>query len=120
MTTETIRIASALPGVGDLVEHLSAEPLGGACDRAAAEVAIEVDSVLVVGQRPHHEAVESALREILARRGEQLASEAEPLEFRPQVELVDFPVVVEAAGAVAPVVGIARDIVAEHQEADAA
>src|SRR5262249_13232894 len=41
-------------------------------------------------------------------------------EFRPQIELVDFAVVVEAAGAVAAVIGVARDLVAELQQRDAA
>src|SRR5262249_45202729 len=40
--------------------------------------------------------------------------------FRPQVELVDLAVVVEAAGAVAAVIGIAGDAVAERQHRDPA
>ena len=59
--------SSALPGEGDLIEHLGAEPLRGARDRAAAERAIEFDRRFVVGQRPHHHALQSALRHVLAR-----------------------------------------------------
>ena len=112
--------AVAVPGVGDLVEHLGAEPLRGARDRAAAQRAIELDRGLVVRQRPDHEALQAALREVAARRREQLAAEAEPLEFRPQIELVDLAVVVEAARAVAAVVGVARDRIAEREDRDAA
>jgi len=59
--------ASALPGEGDLIEHLAAEALRGARNRAAAERAIEFDRGLIVGQRPHHHALQSALRHVLAR-----------------------------------------------------
>src|SRR6187549_2154453 len=59
--------ASALPGEGDLIEHLAAEALRGARNRAAAERAIEFDRGLIVRQRPHHHALQSALRHILAR-----------------------------------------------------
>ena len=59
--------ASALPGVGDLIERLGAEPLRRARDRAAAERAVEFDRRLVVGQRPDHEALQPALREIALR-----------------------------------------------------
>ena len=52
----------SLPGEGDLIERLGAEPLGGARDRAAAERAIEFHRRLVVGQRPHHQALQPALR----------------------------------------------------------
>ena len=109
-----------LPGVGDLIERLGAEPLRGAGDGAAAERAIEFHRRLVVGQRPHHQALQPALDQVLARRGEQAAAEAEALEFRPQVKLVDFAVVEQAARAVAAVVGVAGELVAELQEGDAA
>src|SRR5262245_59778277 len=100
---------SALPGEGDLVENLAAKALGRAGDRAAAEVGVETDRGLVIRQRPDHEAAEPALGEVAAGCVEQLAAEAQPLEFRPQVELVDLAVVVEAAGAVAAVIGVARN-----------
>ena len=80
----------------------------------------ELDRGLVVRQRPDHEALQAALREVAARRREQLAAEAQPLEFRPQVKLVDLAVVVEAARAVAAVVGVARDRIAEGEDGDPA
>ena len=58
--------------------------------------------------------------EILARGGEQPAAEAEALEFGPQIKLVDLAVVEQAASAVAAVVGVAGDLVAELQDGDAA
>src|SRR5947207_2825855 len=85
------------------------------CPRCAAARAVEADRRLVVGQRPDHQAVQSALHEVATRGGEQLAAEAETLEFRPQIKLVDLAVVVQAARAVAAVVGVARDAIAESQ-----
>ena len=112
--------AVSLPGVGDLIERLGAELLRRARDRAAAERAIEFHRRLVVGQRPDHEALQAALHQILARGGEQSAAEAEPLEFRTQIKLVDFAVIEQAARAVAAVIGVAGDRLAELQDGDAA
>src|SRR5690349_14021828 len=109
-----------VPGVGDLVEQLVAEFLRRAGDRSAAERPVEVDGRLVVGQRPHHEALHAALHEIAPCRREQPPAEAESLEFGAQIKLVDLAVVLQAARPVAPIVGIARDGVAERQERDAA
>jgi hypothetical protein len=64
--------------------------------------------------------VQPALHQVAPRRGEQLAAEAEPLEFRPQVEFEDFAVVIEAARAIASVVGVARHAFAESQHRDPA
>src|SRR5206468_11849324 len=50
----------------------------------------------------------------------QLAAEAKPLEFRPQIELVDFAVIVKAARTVAAVVGVAGHAFAECQHSDPA
>ena len=86
----------------------------------AAQRAVEFHRRLVVRQRPHHQALQPALREVAPRRGEQAAAEAEPLILRPQIELVDLAVVEQAARAVAAVVGVARDLVAERQDGDAA
>ena len=88
--------------------------------RLAAERAVEFDRVLVFRQRPHDQRFQRALRQIAPRGGEQPAAEAEPLEFRPQIKLVDLAVIVEAARAVAAVIGVAGDLVAELQERDAA
>ena len=88
--------------------------------RAAAERAIEFHRRLVIGQRPHHQALQAALREILARRGEQAAAEAETLELRPQIKFVDFAVIKQAARAIAPVIGIASNLLAELQNGNAA
>src|SRR6266508_3979988 len=101
------------PGEGDLVEGAPAESFGGTRHRLAAERTVEADGLLVVRERPHHQAAEPALYQVAPRRGEQLAAEAEPLEFRPQIELVDLPVVIEAARAVAPVIGVAGHAFAE-------
>src|SRR5262245_9279133 len=79
---------SVLPGVGDLVQGLAAEPLGGARDRAAAEIAVEIDRGFIVGQCPDHQAVHAALSEIAPRRLKQLAAKAETLKFGPQIELI--------------------------------
>src|SRR5690606_40722437 len=108
------------PGVGDLVERLRPEPLRRARDRAAAERAIEFNGRLVVGQRPDHHALQAALPEILARGIEQAAAETQTLKLGPQVKLVDLAVIEKAAGAVASVIGVAGNLLAELQERDAA
>src|ERR1700748_1509340 len=104
---------SIAPGVGHLVEHPGAEAFRGAGDRLAAERAVELERRGVVGQGPHYHALQAALAEVAAHRGEQLVAEAQALEFGAQIELVDLAVVIEAAGAVAAVIGIARDGLAE-------
>src|SRR5690348_541215 len=111
---------SPLPGVGDLVEGLGAEAFRGTRDRAAAERTIEFHRRLVVRERPHDEAFQPALHEILARGGEQPASKAETLIFGPQIEFVDFAVVEQAARAIATVIGIAGNVLAELQNGDSA
>src|SRR5712675_395355 len=113
-------VNSVGPGEGDLVERLGPELLRGAGDHAAAEGAVEFRRRIVVGERPDHHALQPALHQIAPGGGEQAAAKAEALEFRPQVELVDLAFEVQAAGAVAAVVGVAGDLVAEHQHADAA
>ena len=89
-------------------------------DRAAAERLVERDRRLVVAERPDHEALQSALRQIATRGREQPAAEAEALEFRAEIKLVDLAVIEQAARAIAPVVGITRDSIAELQQRDAA
>src|SRR4029077_778386 len=86
----------------------------------AAERLVERNRRLVVAERPDHQALQSALREVAPRRREQPPAEAEPLELRAEIELVDLAVVEQAARAIAPVVGIARDAIAELQQRDAA
>jgi hypothetical protein len=85
-----------------------------------AERAIKLRRRIVIGERPYHHALQPALQKVAPRGGEQPAAEAEALEFRAQIELVDFAFEVQAAGAVAAVIGVAGDLVAEHQHADAA
>src|SRR6266481_2389442 len=114
------RRSSMGPGEGDLVERLGPEFLGTARDHAAAEGAIKLRRSIVVGERPDHHAFQPALQQIAPRGGKQPAAEAEPLKFRPQIKLVDLAFEVQAARAVAAVIGITRDLVAEHQHADAA
>src|SRR5229473_1989235 len=114
------RTTSAGPGEGDLVEGAGAEAFGGAGHRLATERPVEADRRLVVRERPEHQALQAALHQVAPRRGEQLAAEAEALEFRPQIELVDLAVVVQAAGAVATIVGVAGDAFAERQHRDPA
>src|SRR6185436_15100269 len=109
-----------LPAERDLIEALRPEALGRARDRAAAERLVESDRRLVVGQRPAHQALQPALRQVAPRRGEQAAAEAEPLEFRTEIKLVDLAVIEQAARAVAPVIGIARDAIAEAEQRHAA
>src|SRR6185436_18728326 len=87
---------------------------------AAAERLVEPDRRLVVGQRPDHQALEPALREVAPRRSEQPPPETQPLEFGAKVKLVDLAIVEQAARAIAPIVRIARDAIAELQERDAA
>ena len=111
---------SAIPAERDLIEHAGAEFFGTARHRLAAERAVEFDRVFVFRQRPDDQRFQRALRQVAPRRGEQAAAEAEALEFRPQIELVDFAVIIEAARAVAAVIGVARDLVAELQQRDAA
>src|SRR5262249_54196900 len=112
--------SSVRPGERDLVERLRPELLRGARDHAAAERAIEFGGGIVVGERPDHHALQAALREVALGRGEQAAAEAEPLELGTQIELVDLTFEMQAAGAVAAVIGVTRDLVAEYQHADAA
>src|SRR6478672_11920216 len=108
------------PGEGNLVERFGPELLRGARHHAAAKRAIELGRQIIVGKRPDYHALQAALRQIASRGIEQAAAEAEALEFRAQIKLVDLAFEVQAAGAVAAVIGIARDLVAEHQHADAA
>src|SRR5258708_37098597 len=81
---------SAGRGEGDFVEGAGAEAFGGAGHRLATERPVEADRRLVVRERPEHQTLQAALHQVAPRRGEQLAAEAEALEFRPQVELVDL------------------------------
>src|SRR5690242_15533366 len=111
---------SVRPGERDLVERLRPEPLRGARHHATAEHAVEFGSRLVVRERPDHHALQPALGEVALGGREQTPAEAEALEFRTQVKLVDFAFEMQAAGAIAAVVGIAGDLVAKHQYADAA
>src|SRR5262245_33183159 len=97
---------SGAPGEGDFVQSLNAELLRRARDRTAPQRLVEVDRRLVVGERPHHQALQAALRQVAARRGEETAAEAQPLELRPQVNLVDLAVIEQAARAIPPVVGV--------------
>src|ERR1700749_104162 len=108
------------PGEGDLVERLGAELFRRARHHAAAEGAVELRRRIVVGQRPDHHALEDALQQVAAGRGKGAAAEAEALEFRAQIKLVDLALEMKAAGAVAAVIGIARDFVTEYQHANAA
>src|SRR5204862_389744 len=103
----------------DLIEALLPEAFGRTRHRPAAERLVETHRRVVVGERPHHEALQSALREVAPRRGEQPAAEAEPLKFRAEIKLVDLAVVEQAARAIASVVRIARDTIAELQQRDA-
>src|SRR5579862_2695295 len=111
---------ASLPGVGDLIERLGAETLGGAGNGAAAERAVKFHCRFVIGQRPYHQALEPALRQVLARGREQPAAKSEALEFRPQVKLVDFAVIEQAARAISSVIGITGEGFAELQHGDAA
>src|SRR5664279_38420 len=112
--------SALLPGVSDLVERLGAEALRRAGDSAATERTIKLHRRFVIGQRPHHQALQAALHQILARGREQPAAKAETLEFWTQIKLVDFAFVEQAARAVAPVIGVAGDAVAKLQNGDAA
>src|SRR4249920_1561342 len=115
-----VRPASARPGKRDLVEDACSEPFGRAGHRLAGEGAIKADGRLVVGERPDHETLQPALRQVTSCRGEELAAEAEALKLGAQIQLVDLTVIIQAAGAVATVVGIARDGLAEGKHGDAA
>src|SRR5205807_9050182 len=86
----------------------------------AAESAIELDRILVLRELPHEQRFQRALRQIAPRRREQAPAEAQALEFRPQIKFVDFAVIIEAARPVAPVIGIACDLVAKLKERNAA
>src|SRR5215472_12817946 len=111
---------SIAPAERDLVEHSRAEFFRGPRHRLAAQRAIELDRVFVFRQRPHDQRFQRALRQVAPRRREQAAAKAQALVFRPQVKLVDFAVVIEAARAVAAVIGVACDLIAELQQRDAA
>src|SRR5664280_453427 len=87
---------------------------------SAAERAIEFHCRFVIGQRPDHQALQAALRKVLARGREQAAAETQALELRTQIKLIDFAVIEQAARPVAPVIGVAGDLLAELQDGDAA
>src|SRR6185312_2418132 len=117
---KTTRKISVGPGEGDFIERFGPEFLRGAGYHPAAERAVELRRRVVVRERPNHHALQPALHQIAPGGGEQAAAKAEALEFRPQIELVDLAFEMQAAGAVAAVIGVARHLVAEHQHADAA
>ena len=111
------KTSSAVPAEGDLVEHARAEFFRRAGDGLAAERAIELDRGVVFRQRPDDQAFNPLCARSRRAAVNRRAAEAEPLKFGPQIELVDFAVVVQAARAVASVIGVARDLVAERQDA---
>src|ERR1700743_2867946 len=85
MTTgskETINRALICPGEGDLVERLRPEPFRGAPHHPPDKRAIEFGGTIVVGERPDHHALQTALHEVTLGRREQAAAEAQPLELR--------------------------------------
>src|SRR5258708_18796879 len=110
-----LQLDSVAPGERNLFETAAAKALRGSRDRLAAERTVELHRGLVVGQRPDHQALQSALRQIAPRRGEQPAAETQALILRAQIQLVDLAVIEQAARAVAAVVGVARDVVAERE-----
>src|ERR1700719_3171584 len=57
------------PGERHLVERFRTEPLRGTRHHPTPERAIEIGRRFVVGQRPHHHALQSALHEIASRGG---------------------------------------------------
>src|SRR5258708_23056194 len=114
------RRGSTGPGESDLVERLGPEFFRAAGDHTATQRPIKLCRGIVVGERPDHHALQPTLQQVAPCRGEQPAAEAEPLKLGPQVKLIYLAFEVQAAGAVAAVVRIARDLVAEHQHADTA
>src|SRR5262245_10668528 len=88
---------STRPSERHLVERLGPKTLRGARHRLAAKPAVEAHRGFVVRQRPDHEAMQAALAEIAPRGRKQLAAEAKPLEFGPQIKLVDLAIIIEAA-----------------------
>src|SRR5258708_4481849 len=113
-------VVLSVPGECDLVEDAGSEPFGGACHRLACKRAVKADGRLVVRERPDHQALQPALHQVTPCCGEQLAAEAEALKFRPQIKLVDLSVVIQAASAVAAVIGITGDALAEGQHGNPA
>src|SRR5450755_2839895 len=93
------------PGEGDLVERLGPEFFGTAGDHAAAQRPVKLGRRIVVRQRPDHHALQAALQQGTPCGGEQPAAEAEALKFRAQIEFVDLAFEVQAARAVAAVIG---------------
>src|SRR5438445_12752591 len=63
-----LQLASVAPGKRYLFETAPAKALRRPRDRLAAERLVELHRRLVVGQRPDHHALQSALREVAARR----------------------------------------------------
>src|SRR5882724_3429693 len=120
MTVEAKYRTSVSPGEGDLVERLRPEFLRGPRHHPPAEGAVEFGRMYVVGERPDHHALQAALHQVALGRGEKPSAETEALKLGAQIELVDLAFEMQAARAVAAVIGIARDLVAEHQHADAA
>src|SRR4051794_33470008 len=111
---------SGPPGEGHLVEGAGAELFRRASYRAAPQRAVELNRRLVVRQSPDDQAFQTALGEVAARGGKKTAAEAKPLKLRPQVDFVDLALVEQAARAIAPVIGIAGDAVAEPEKGNAA
>src|ERR1700754_3256103 len=120
MTVEAKYRTSIRPGERDLVERLRPEFLRGPRHHPPAEGAVEFGRMFVVGERPDHHALQAALHQVALGGGEKPAAEAEALKLGAQIELVDLAFEMQAARAVAAVIGIARALVAEHQHADAA
>src|SRR5687768_15709370 len=97
----------SIPDEGDLFQGLLVEyldPFGGV---AAAGPLVEGKCAAIVFERPDHHALQPGRGELFAGGGKQPAAEPDALIFRPQVELVDFALLREAAGAVAAQRGVA-------------
>src|SRR5262249_4141713 len=118
--TQEVCSRSAIPAESDLGQDACAKPLGGSRHRLAGKRAVEAYGRLVVRERPDHQALQPALRQVAPGRGEQLAAKAKPLKLRTQIKLVDFAIVIEAACAVAAIIGVARDALSESEHGDPA
>src|SRR5271165_1719426 len=91
-------------------------------DHPPAELAVEADRPLVVGQRPDDKGSVAVALEILARGLEHAPPESAALALGRKVELEDLPAVAERRDAVAAVADVAdhRIAVFEHQQRRAA
>jgi hypothetical protein len=96
--------------------QLCAKPLIGTTDNLAAELTIELQGILIIGQCPNEKGRIAVIGEILTRRSKKLLAEAEALKFRCYIKFEDFAPVGHGGHAIASVARIAADRLVEIED----